>query len=222
MPPSVLIVASTRAYADSQEILRIQDTAAALLEDGRAVDVLVPRKSPLLTSVLNPAVRVFTVPRFVPFMDNPPRRPSIRRFLVGALMFFRGIALLSRRGYGVLHGINDGALVARAISGFATVGRLPFIAEIHRPFSRPGFLKGPRTTFARFSERRALRRAAAIVLPDEQTLALFGQHVPRARVTLIPDPHVELVPEAFTFAEFAYALLHVYDYVQHPKGTFKK
>ena len=32
MPPSVLIVASTRAYADSQEILRIQDTAAALLE----------------------------------------------------------------------------------------------------------------------------------------------------------------------------------------------
>ena len=78
MPPSVLIVASTRAYADSQEILRIQDTAAALLERGNAVDVLVPRTSPLMTSVLNPSVRVFTVPRLVPFMRNPPRGPSQR------------------------------------------------------------------------------------------------------------------------------------------------
>ena len=218
MPPSVLIVASTRAYADSQEILRIQDTAAALLEAGGAVDVLVPRVSPLLTSVLNPAVRVFTVPRLVPFMANPPRRPSIRRFLVGALMLLRGVALLSRRSYTILHGVNDGSLVARAISGFATVGRLPFIAEIHRPFARPSFLDGPRSAFARFCERRALRRAAAIVLPDEQTLALFGRQFPRARVSLIPDPHVELVPTAFTFAEFATALQHVYTYALHPKG----
>ena len=222
MPPSVLIVASTRAYADSQEILRIQDTAAALLERGNAVDVLAPRTSPLMTSVLNPAVRVFTVPRLVPFMGNPPRRPSIRRFLVGTLMLFRGVALLSRRNYTTLHGINDGALVARAISACATVGRIPFIAEIHRPFSRPGLLKGPRAAFARFCERRALRRAAAIVLPDEQTLALFGRHIPRARVSIIPDPHVELVPTAFTFAEFATALQHVYAYALHPKGKCER
>lgn len=218
MPPSVLIVASTRAYADSQEILRIQDTAAALLESGSAVDVLVPRTSSLLSSVLNQAVRVFTVPRLVPFMDNPPRRPSIRRFLVGALMFFRGVALLSRRNYAALHGVNDGAIVARAISGFATIGRLPFIAEMHRPFSRPGFLKGPRAALARIIERRALQRAAAIILPDEQTLSLFGRHIPRARVTLIPDPHVELVPTAFTFGEFAAAIRHVYEYAFCPKG----
>ena len=218
MPPSVLIVASTRAYADSQEILRIQDTAAALLEHGNAVDVLVPRTSSLLVSVLNPAVRVFTVPHIVPFMRNPPRRPSVRRFLVGALMLFRGVALLSRRRYTALHGVNDGALVVRAISGLATVGRLPFIAEIHRPFARPGMVKGPRAAFARFCERRALRRASAIVLPDEQTLALFGRNIPRARVSLIPDPHVELVPTAFTFAEFSTALQHVYTYALRPRG----
>ena len=120
MPPSVLIVASTRAYADSQEILRIQDTAAALLEVGNAVDVLISRSSPLLTSVLNPAVRVFTVPRLVPFMGNPPRRPSIRRFLVGALMLLRGVALLARRNYFALHGVNDGALVAQPLIERAT------------------------------------------------------------------------------------------------------
>ena len=42
MPSAVLIVASTRVHADAQEILRIQDTAAALLDAGAAVDVLVP------------------------------------------------------------------------------------------------------------------------------------------------------------------------------------
>ena len=217
MPPSVLIVASTRAYADSQEILRIQDTAAALLELGNAVDVLIPRTSPLLTSVLNPAVRIFTVPCLVPFMSNPPRRPSIRRFCVGALMLFRGVALLARRSYTAVHGVTDGALVARAICGCATMGRVPFIAEIHRPFARPGFLKGPRAAFARMCERRALRRAAAIVMPDEQTLALFGRQIPRARVSIIPDPHVELVPTAFTFSEFSAALQHVYTYALRPK-----
>jgi hypothetical protein len=127
-------------------------------------------------------------------------------------MLLRGVALLARRNYTALHGVNDGALVARSISGCATMGRMPFIAEIHRPFARPGFLKGPRAAFARLCERRALRRAAAIVMPDEQTLDLFGRQIPRARVSLIPDPHVELVPTAFTFAEFATALQHVYTY----------
>ena len=167
MPPSVLIVASTRAYADTREILRIQDTAAALLAEGRAVDLLTPRLSPLFRSVL---------------------------------MFLRGVALVSRRGYGILHGINDGASVARAISGFAKAGKMPFVVEIHRHVSR-----------------RTLRRAAAIILPDEQTFERLRRRIPKARVTVIPDPHAELVPDAFTFGEFAQALAHVYTYVQCPK-----
>jgi len=202
MPPSVLIVASTRAYADTREILRIQDTAAALLSEGHAVDLLTPRLSPLFRSALTPAVRVFTVPQLVPFMANPPSRPSFRRFLMGALMFLRGVALVSRRGYGILHGVNDGAYVVRAISGFAKAGRLPFIVEIHHPVSR-----------------RALRRAAAIILPDEQTFERLRRRIPKARVAVIPDPHVELVPDAFTFGEFAQALSHVYAYVQSPKES---
>ena len=62
MPSAVLIVASTRVHADVQEILRIQDTASALIEQGRAVDLLVPSTSALLSAALDPAVRVFTVP----------------------------------------------------------------------------------------------------------------------------------------------------------------
>lgn len=214
MPSTVLIVASTRVHADPQEILRIQDTVSALREQGRAVDVLVPRIAPLLTATLDPSARVFTAPH-VPFMDNPPQRPSIRRFVTAVMMFFRGVALAARRDYAVLHGFNDGALIARAIDR-GTVHRYPYVAEIHRPLSTPGFFKGPKAACARHLELAALRHASAIILPDAATLERIGGKLPKARVSLIPDPHAEIAPDAFTFGEFSLALEHIYDYVLRP------
>ena len=215
MPSAVLIVASSRIHVDPQEILRVQDTVAALRQQGHAVDVLVPRQTPLLKATLDPAARIFTVPH-VPFTDNPPPRPSLRRFLIAVLMFFRGVALLAHRDYAVLHGFNDGALVARAIDR-STVRRYPYVAEIHRPLVTLGFFKGPRSAIARSLERAALRHAAAIILPDAATLARFRGRLPKARVSLIPDPHAEISPDAFTFGEFAVAIEHIYDYVLRPK-----
>ena len=214
MPSAVLIIASTRVHADPQEILRIQDTVAALREQGHAVDVLVPRIAPLLTATLDPTARVFTVPR-VPFMDNPPQRPSFRRFITAVVMFFRGVALAAHRDYAVLHGFNDGALIARAIDR-GTVRRYPYVAEIHRPFSTPGFFKDPKTACARHLERSSLRHASAIILPDVATFERFGEKIPKARVSLIPDPHAEITPDAFTFGEFCLAIEHIYDYVLRP------
>ncbi len=214
MPSAVLIVSSTRVHADPQEILRIQDTVRALLEQGWAVDLLVPRQAPLLTATLDQRARVFRMPR-LPFMDNPPRRPSLRRYIAAVAMFLRGVALAAHRDYAVIHGFNDGALIARAIDR-GTVHRYPYIAEIHRPFSSPGFFKGPRTAFARHLERAALRHAAAIILPDAATLARFGGKIPKARVSIIPDPHAEISPDAFTFGEFSTALEHIYNYVLRP------
>ena len=214
MPSAVLIVSSTRVHADPQEILRIQDTVTALREQGRVVDVLVPRIVPLLTATLDPMARIFAIPR-IPFMDNPPQRPSIRRFVTAVVMFFRGVALAARRDYAVVHGFNDGALVARAIDR-GTVRRYPYVAEIHRPFSMPGFFKGPKSAFARHLERAALRHASAIILPNGATLERFGGKLPKARVSLIPDPHAEIDPDAFTFGEFALAIEHIYDYVLRP------
>ena len=214
MPSAVLIVASTRVHADPQEILRIQDTVAALREQGRAVDVLVPRLAPLLTATLDPTARVFTIPR-IPLTDNPPKRPSLRRFITAVMMFFRGVALAARRDYAVLHGFNDGAIIARVIDR-GTVRRYPYVAEIHKPLSTPGFFKGPKAVFARHLEHAALRHASAIILPDAATLARFGGTLPKARVSLIPDPHAEITPDAFTFGEFALALEHIYDYVLRP------
>jgi len=214
MPSAVLIVASTRVHADPQEILRIQDTVSALREQGRAVDVLVPRIPPLLTATLDPSARVFSIPR-IPFMDNPPQRPSLRRFVTAAVMFFRGVALAAHRDYAVLHGFNDGALIARAIDR-GTVRRYRYVAEIHRPLSTAGFFKGLKVFFARRLERSALRHASAIILPDAATLERLEGKVPKARVSLIPDPHAEISPDAFTFGEFSLAIEHIYDYVLRP------
>ena len=214
MPSAVLLVASTRVHADPQEILRIQDTVSALREQGRAVDVLVPRIPPLLTATLDPSARVFSIPR-IPFMDNPPQRPSLRRFVTAAVMFFRGVALAAHRDYAALHGFNDGALIARAIDR-GTVHRYRYVAEIHRPLPTAGFFKGLKFFFARRLERSALRHASAIILPDAATLERLEKRVPKARVSLIPDPHAEITPDAFTFGEFSLAIEHIYDYVLRP------
>lgn len=214
-PRTVLIVASTRVHVDAPEILRIQDTVAALLKEGCAVDVLVPRLSPLFTAALPAGARVFTAPR-IPFCDNLPARPSLRRLLAAFVLFLRCYSLVSRRAYDVLHGFNDGALVVRALDR-VTVRTYPYVAEIHTPLSSPGFFKGPRSALARSLERGALRHAAAIVLPDEAALARFAGRIPRARVSIIPDPHADFAPESFTYGEFATAIRHVYDYVLRPK-----
>ena len=216
MPSAVLIVASTRVHVDAPEILRIQDTIAALLKEGCAVDVLVPRLSPLFTASLPTGARVFTAPH-IPFCGDLPARPSLRRLLSAFVLFLRCYSLVSRRAYDVLHGFDDGALVVRALDR-VTVRTYPYVAEIHRPLSSPGFFKGPRSALARSLERGALRHAAAIILPDEATLARFGGKIPKARVSIIPYPHADFAPESFTYGEFAAALRPVSDYVLSPRS----
>ena len=216
MPSAVLVIGSTRAPQDVQEILRIQDTVAALLEEGHAVDLLVPAISPLLSVALANDVRLFRVPEF-PFCGNPPPHASIRRLILGILMSLRGIALASSTNYAVFHGVNDGSIIARVINNFSLRNR-PCVAEFHVPFALPCFSRGIRTAIARFLERHAFRRAAAVILPDVETLAHFSSKLSRARVTIIPDPHSEISPDAFTIAEFTSALAHVYDYILRPRN----
>ncbi len=211
MPAVVLVVSSTRAYADPQEILRLQDVVGALINQGNAVDVLIPRLTPLLTAALNKNARVYTVPR-IPFMNNPPRRPSLRRFLTGLLMFFYGVSLSARRSYNVLHGMNDGAIIVRTIDRF-TVTQYPYIAEIHHPITKRGLIHGLRRIIASRWERAALRHASAIVVPEERIINVFGKHIPVARTLILPSPRTEFTPDGFTIAEFGISIEHLYTYV---------
>lgn len=215
MASAVLIVASTRVHADPQEILRIQDTVAALREQGRAVDILVPRKAVLLTATLDPSARIFIVPP-TPFSDTPPDRPSLRRFFTAATMVFRGLSLAARRDYVVIHGFNDGAIIARYLTRLS-VSRRPYIAEILNPFSSQRFFKSPRRAVACRLEQKTLAHAAAIILPDEGTLTRFRRKIPVGRVSVLPDPHTEFAPESFTLGDYRYALEHIYSYVLRPR-----
>lgn len=189
MNKSVLIVTSVGNCTSAQETLRVQDTVAALRKNGWAVDVLTPVASPILAATLAHDVRVYTIPR-IPFM---------RRLL----MFLRGVALASGREYKVLHGIDEGVGIARAIDR-VTFRRFAYIAEAHHPET---------------IDRHSLRHASAVIVPSEESLLRFVERPPVARVSVLPDPHAELVDNAFTAAEFAAAIDGIYTYVlrTHPE-----
>jgi hypothetical protein len=186
---SALIVTSIRNCTSAQETLRIQDTVAALRRNGWAVDVLTPVASPILAATLTHEVRVFTVPRYLP----------CRRLA----MFLRGVALATGGNYTVLHGMDEGGCMARAI-GRVTLSRFAYIAEVHHPES---------------IDRRTMEHASAVIVPDEDTLSRFSVKPPIARVSVLPDPHAELADNAFTTAEFTAAIDGIYTYVlrTHPE-----
>lgn len=189
MKRSALIVTSVSRCTSAQETLRVQDTVAALRRNGWTVDVLTPVASPILAATLAHDVRVFTVPRFLPC----PR----------VAMFLRGVALASARDYTILHGIDEGAGVVRAVDRF-TFRRFAYIAEVHHPET---------------VSKQSLENASAVIVPDEDTLSRFVFPPPLARVSILPDPHAELADNAFTTAEFSGAIDGVYTYVlrTHPE-----
>ncbi len=209
--PAALLVASTRGYADARETLRLQDAAGVLLAAGWTVDVLVSRRSALLNAILPPEMRVVEVPR-LPLSAALPRRPSWRRCFTAVLMMLRGSALVSRKSYAVLHGFNDGAAVARAIAR-VTLRRLPYVADYTEPFGIRHLHRGMLAAFARRREAAAMRHAAALIFADCDVPANLEKRPPAARLSIIPDAHAEIAPDAFTHAEFGEALLKIYDYV---------
>jgi len=189
MMRAALVITSIRYCMTAQETLRVQDTVAALLRLGWSVDVLTPRANPILTASLDASVRVFTVPR-VPLFRH-------------VLMFLKGFALTAKRNYTVLHGLDEGASLARAIDRM-TFKRAAYVAEVHHPDSVGSV---------------TVANASAVIVPDEETLAAFREPPPLARVSILPDPHAELAANAFTAAEYASALDGIYTYVlrTHPE-----
>ena len=208
--PAALIVASAASADDSRETLRLQDICGILTASGWEVDLLVPRRSELLSVTLPPEVRVAAVPHWG-LASAPPRRPSVRRLVTGIFMFLRGTALVSRRAYTLVHALNGGGAIVRAIDR-ATLRHFVYVADYTSPCGVRGLYRGVRAWVARHLEQGAMRHAAAVVFADESSYLLLEKRPPAARVSIIPDPHAEISPDAFTRAEFADALAKVYSY----------
>lgn len=193
------------------EILRLQDIVSALVNDGYNVDLLVPKKSALLTMAIRPEVNVYTAGK-IPFTDEPPDRPSFRRWCLKAVMFLRAYHLLSKNDYAALHGVDDAASIVRSLDRM-TVRKYPFIAEFIHPFSSGKYRFNIFAPFSRIKERAAIRHASAVIFSDNETKDVFTGKIPHARVSVLPDPHMELVPDKFTFKDFSTALSRIYYYI---------
>ncbi|MBO5941412.1 MAG: glycosyltransferase [Kiritimatiellae bacterium] len=184
MKKSALIVTSLSHYKTAQETLRVQDVVAALRRNGWVVDVLTPVASPILAATLAHDVRVFTIPRIL----MPFRRMAV---------FLQALALASKRDYTILHGIDEGAGIVRAVNRLS-LKKFAYIAEIHHPKS---------------AGKRTLEHASAVIVSNGDILSRLNAGVPVARTSILPDPHAELVDNAFTTAEFSDAIDGIYTYV---------
>ena len=129
--------------------------------------------------------------------------PEVRVFTVprlpfkAGMMFLSAMALIAKRRYMVMHGFDDGVGVARMVNLIAP-RHFAYVAEVHHP---------------ECVSRSAMAHAAAVIVPSESTLAEFRNPPPKARLSILPDPHADLDEQAFTAAEFTSALDAIYTYV---------
>lgn len=208
---AVLLISSSRVHTNTLEVLRLQDISSALLEAGYSVDLLVPKKTNLISVAISSDVRIFTT-FCVPFSTLLPERPSFRRFLIRLMLFLRAYHLLTNREYSALHGFDDGSLVARTLDR-TTVKHYPYISEIHAPFSlfKKKFSLLKWTAVGK--ERSCLKHSAAVIFPNEDILDVFENKIPHARISVIPEPEIDIGPTNFTFADYSLALRRIYDYI---------
>lgn len=210
MPNSVLIITSTRGFSDLRATARLTETVSALLQSGWNVDILVPRRRDSV--IFDSRVRVFTVPR-LPFTTSLPVRPSLRRSAIRHLMYMHGAYLLSHNDYDLIHGIDDGAAVARSLDR-STITRHHYIAELVEPFTSEGRFTGLRSIRSKARERAAIKHASAIIVSDISVIEDLDTKVPRPRVNVIPDPSNLGIGEEFTSLDYAAALHQTYSYAR--------
>jgi glycosyltransferase involved in cell wall biosynthesis len=178
----ILFITSKPYYPWEGACHRIRHDLEALISLGYEVDLLtVPTGTP--PSV--PGVNLLFVPR-VPFCRCLPEGPSVRRFLLDALMLFKAVFLAGRTPYALIHGIDDCGVIAW-LSGRLT--KTPSVFERHTvmEFER---VNGPRRIWLslyRLVERRALKRTDAVIGNGPSIVSLLSTLGRRSRACVIPD-----------------------------------
>ena len=178
----ILFITSKPYYPWEGACHRTRHTLEALSALGHTVDLLaVPAGHfPDIADV-----SVLRVPR-LPFCRRLPDGPSVRRFALDLLMLFKAVFLAGGSSYTLIHGIDDGGVIAWIA---ARLTKTPCVFERHTAPTREN-VKGPRRVwlgFCRFFERRALKHADAVIGNDASiadALDAFGR---RSRACVIPD-----------------------------------
>ena len=178
----ILFITSKPYYPWEGACHRIRHNLEALVALGHTVDLLT---APIGTPPQVPGVNLLLVPR-IPFCRRLPEGPSLRRFALDALMLFKAVFLSGHHAYTLIHGIDDGGIVAWTAGLFT---KTPYVFERNTDLDH-GRVAGFRRLwlgFYRFLERRALKKADAVIGNDPSVIAVLSRFGRRSRACVIPD-----------------------------------
>jgi glycosyltransferase involved in cell wall biosynthesis len=119
----VLLIAPQPFFADRGTPINIKAMAQRLVDLGFRVHILA---LPHGEDVSLNGVKIHRCLR-LPFVKSVPIGPSIRKFAYDILLFFSAIFLLFTGNFFVIHGIEDGGLLAGLLSTFTG---LPFVFDM--------------------------------------------------------------------------------------------
>ena len=161
---------------------RTRNTLEALCALNYSVDLLTV---PLGQSLQAAGINTLCVPR-LPFCGHLPEGPSVRRFALDALLLFKAVFLAGRASYTLIHGIDDCGVIAWLA---ARLTKTPCVFERHTVLSHER-VNGPRRFcmgLYGFLERRALKKADAVIGNDASVVDLLTRFGRRSRACVIPD-----------------------------------
>ncbi|MBR1871412.1 MAG: hypothetical protein IJ802_06255 [Kiritimatiellae bacterium] len=179
-----LIVSSTSASASAREVLRISNWAMALEKNGWEVDVLVDSSTTLTEAALGDGSNVHKA------VNWPIAGGTCRFFMVLA-----AVRLVARNKYSLLVGVGGGAEIVRAADR-ATLAKFKYVADVIS--SAPA--------------GKVLKHAAAVTAIDSTACEAVASIAPRARLSILEEPHEDIGSADWTFAMFAEAAGRVAEY----------
>ncbi len=187
---SVLFIAPQPFFAIRGSSFRIRSTVKALSELGYRVDLLV---FGLGTDISILGVRILRAIK-IPGVKKVPIGPSWIKFVLDLCLFFSALRLISRKRYSVVHGIEEGGMIA-AVCGW--ISKTPYIFDMHSCMS-----ESIRDLRRRFSpllakivaslELLCLRKAAAVMTVGSAHSADVSRRAINTAVFAVEDTAAEI------------------------------
>jgi len=213
----VLFIASKPFFPWRSSCIRAGHDLLALAQLGYEVDFLTV---PIGSHHPIPAVRLLRVPNIL-FARNLPEGASLRKFVFDLLLLAYGAVLVLRNRYAVVHGLDDGGVVAWAVG---RLGRCAVVFEKHADTSH-----GVGGVWRRFLAR-IYQRAESFVLRRADTAIGAGPELVPAmqamgcgsRACRIPDipSSLDTPPDAHVAECRARLTRHVDDLLVTYVGSF--
>lgn len=179
----ILFVASRPCNPWAGGSYRVHHTLEALVALGFQVDLItVPAPDGCAWPIQG--VDRHELPR-LPFCGQLPEGPSIRRFILNALLLFRVVCMSGQTRYDMFHGVAEGGVVVWLASMLAL---RPYVYEYVAP--DPARIAWPRRLMRKgfgWMHRCAQRNAEAVIGSDTDVVTILTQWGRGARACVIPD-----------------------------------